>query len=84
MYVYEGKLLELVSLNPIVWYYVWYYVWHYVRLNIVIDKVVLLLSKIIVTWIFEHYYIVHEMHSMWFMWKVIEDINHKFFVNSEF
>ena len=24
------------------------------------------------------------MHSMWFMWKVIEDINHKFFVNSEF
>ena len=21
---------------------------------------------------------------MWFMWKVTEDINHKFFVNSEF
>ena len=49
-----------------------------------IDKVVLLLSKIMVTWIFGHYHIVHEMHSMWFMWKVTEDINHRFFVNSEF
>ena len=48
----------------------------------VINKVVLLLCKIMVTWIFGHYHIVHEMHSMWFMWKVAEDINHKFFVNS--
>ena len=47
-------------------------------------KLFLLLSKIMVTWIFRHYYIVHEMHGMWFMWKVIEDINHKFFVNSEY
>ena len=77
-------LLGLMSLNPIVWFYVWYYVWHYVLLNIVIDKVVLLLSKIMVTWKFGHYHIVHEMHSMWFMCKVTEDINHKFFVNSEF
>ena len=52
--------------------------------NNVINKFVLLLSEIIVTWIFGHYHIVHEMHSMWFMWKVTEDINHKFFVNSEF
>ena len=37
-----------------------------------------------VIWIFRYYHIVHEMHSMWFMWKVTEDINHKFFVNSEF
>ena len=37
-----------------------------------------------VTWIFGHYHIVHEMHSMWFMWKVTEDINHKFFINLEF
>ena len=49
-----------------------------------INKVALLLSKMIVTWIFGQYHLVHEMHSMWFMWKVIEDINHKFFVNSEF
>ena len=28
--------------------------------------------------------LVHEMHSMWFMWKVIEDINYKLFVNLEF
>ena len=49
-----------------------------------INKVALLLSKIMVTWIFGHYYIVHEMHSMWFMWNVTENINHKFFVNSEF
>ena len=49
-----------------------------------IDKVVLLLSKIMVTWIFGHYHIVHEMHSMWFMWKVTEDINHRFFINLEF
>ena len=34
-----------------------------------------------VTWIFEHYHIVHEMHSMWFSHK---NISHKFFVNSEF
>ena len=52
--------------------------------NNVINKFVLLLSEIMVTWIFGHYHIVHEMHSMWFMWKVTEDINHKFFVNSEF
>ena len=81
-------VLGLVPLNPIVWCYVWYYVWHYVWhdvwLNIVINKLVLLLSEIIVTWIFRHYHIVHEMHSMWFMWKVIEDINYKFFVNLEF
>ena len=37
-----------------------------------------------VTWIYGQYRIVHEVHSMWFMWKVIEDINHKFFVNLEF
>ena len=72
-------MLELVPLNPIVWYYVWHYVW----LNVVINKVVLLLSKIMMTWISGHYHIVYEMHSMWFMWKVTEDINHKFFVNSE-
>ena len=77
-------LLGLVPLNPIVWCYVWYYVWHYVWLNIVINKFVLLLSEIMVIWIFRHYHIVHEMHSMWFMWKVTEDINYKFFVNSEF
>ena len=52
--------------------------------NILINKVVLLLSEIMVTWISEHYHIVHEMHSMWFMWKVTEDINHKFFVNSKY
>ena len=51
-----------MPINPIVWYYVWYCVWH----NIVINKVVLLLSKIMVTWIFGHYYVAHEMHSMWF------------------
>ena len=73
------KMLGLVPLNPIVWCYVWHYVW----LNIVINKVVLLLSKIMITGIFGHYHIVHEMHSMWFMWKVTKDINHKFFVNSE-
>ena len=48
-----------------------------------LNKVALFLSKIMVTWIFGHYQIVHEMHSMWFMWKATEDINHKFFVNSE-
>ena len=53
-------------------------------LNIVINKFVLLLSEIMVTWIFRHHHIVHEMHSIWFMWKVTEDINYKFFVNSEF
>ena len=63
------KMLGLIPLNPIVWYYVCYYVWHYVWLNVVINKVsLLLLSKIMVTWIFGHYHIVHEMHSMWFMW----------------
>ena len=67
-----------MPLNPIVWCYVWYYVWHYVWhdvwLNIVINKFVFLLSEIMVTWIFRHYRIVYEMHSMWFMWKVTEDI----------
>ena len=53
-------LLGLVSLNFIVWCYVW--------LNVVVNKVILLLSKIMVTWIFGHYHIVHEMHIMWFMW----------------
>ena len=53
-------LLGLVPLNPIVWCYVW--------LNVVINKVMFLLSKIMVTWIFEHYHIVHEIYSMWFMW----------------
>ena len=57
-------MLGLVPLNPIVWCYVCYYVW----LNVMINKVsLLLLSKIMVTWIFGHYHIVHEMHSMWFM-----------------
>ena len=28
--------------------------------------------------------LVHEMHSIWFMCKVTEDINFKFFVNLEF
>ena len=60
-------MLGLVPLNPIVWCYVWYYVWHVVWLNIVINKFVLLLFEIMVTWIFRHYHIVHEMHSMWFM-----------------
>ena len=78
------EVLGLAPLNLIVWYYVLYYVWHDVWLNIVINKVVLLLSEIMVTWIFGHYHIVHEMYSMWFMWKVTEDINHKFFVNSKF
>ena len=77
-------LLGLVPLNFIVWCYVWYYIWHYVWLNIVINKFFSLLSEIMVTWIFRHYHIVHEMHSIWFMWKVTEDINYKFFVNSEF
>ena len=72
------KVLGLVPLNPIVWCYVCYYVW----LNVVINKISLLSSKMMVTWIFGHYHIVHEMHSMWFMWKVTEDINRKFFVNS--
>ena len=44
----------LVLLYPIVWCYVWHYVW----LNVVISKVVLLLSKIMVTWIFGHYHLV--------------------------
>ena len=57
----------MCPLNPIVWYYVWHYV--------VINKVVLLLSKIMVTWIFGHYHICD---------LVIKDINHKFFMNSEF
>ena len=58
-------MLGFVPLNPIVWCYVCYYVW----LNVVINKVsLLLLSKIMVTWISGHYHIVHEMHSMWFMW----------------
>ena len=61
-------VLGLVPLNPIVWCYVYYYVWHYVWLNVVINKVSLLLSKIMVIWIFRHYHIVHKMHSMWFMW----------------
>ena len=82
------SVLGLVPLNPIIWCYVWYYVWHYVWpdvwLNIVINKFVLLLSEIMVTWIFRHYHIVYEMHSMWFIWKITEDINYKFFVNSEF
>ena len=77
-------LLGLVPLNFIVWCYVWYYIWHYVWLNIVINKIVLLLSEIMVTWTFGDYHIVHEMHSMWFMWKVTENINHKFFVNSKY
>ena len=62
------KVLGLVLLNPIVWCYVCYYVWHYVWLNVVINKFFLLLSKIMVIWIFGHYHIVHEMHSMWFIW----------------
>ena len=53
-------VLRCVPLNPIVWCYVW--------LNVVINKVVLLLSKIMKTWIFGHYHIVHEMHSMLFTW----------------
>ena len=67
----------------LVCWYVDMLIWYYVWLNAMINKVVLLLSKIIVTWIFGHYHIIHEMHSMWFMWKVTEDINHMFFVNSE-
>ena len=59
-------MLGLVPLNPIIWCYVCYSVWHCVWLNVVINKVSLLLSKIMVTWIFGHYHIVHEMHSMWF------------------
>ena len=34
-----------------------------------INKVSLLLSKIMVTWIFRHYHIVLEMHSMWFSYR---------------
>ena len=52
------SLLGLIPLNLIVWCYVW--------LNVVINKVVLLLSKIMVTWIFRHYHIAYEMYSMWF------------------
>ena len=52
------SLLGLMPLNLIVWCYVW--------LNVVINKVILLLSKIMVTWIFRHYHIAYEMHSMWF------------------
>ena len=48
--------------------YVCYCVWHYVWLNVAINKFSLLLSQIMVTWIFGHYHTVHEMHSMWFMW----------------
>ena len=48
-----------------------------------INKFVLLLFEIMVTWIFGYYHVVHEMHSMWFMWKVIEDINQKFVVGDE-
>ena len=66
--ILSDLLLGLVSLNPIVSCYVWHYVWHYVWLNVVSNKVVLLLSKIMVIWIFGHYHIVHEMHSMWFLW----------------
>ena len=66
---WRNVMLGLVPLNPIVWCYVCYYVWHYVWLNVVINKVsLLLLSKVMVTWIFGHYHIVHEIHSMWFMW----------------
>ena len=63
-YEFSYPLLGLVPLNPIVWCYVCYYVWH----NVVINKVSLVLSKIMVTWIFGHYHIVYKMHSMWFMW----------------
>ena len=44
-------------------------------------KLFLLLSKIMVTWIFVHYHIVLKMHSMWFSHK---NINHKFFVNLKY
>ena len=57
-----GVLLGYMPLNIIVWRYVW----HYLLLKVVINKVVLLLSKIMVTWIFGHYHIAHEMHNMWF------------------
>ena len=43
-----------------VWCYVYYYVW----LNVVINKVVILSSKIMVTWIFGYYHITHKMHSI--------------------
>ena len=49
-------MLGLEPLNPIVWHYIW--------LNVVFNKLVLLLSKIMVTWIFGHYHIAYEMHSM--------------------
>ena len=54
-------LLGLVLLNPIIWCYVWHYV--------MINEVVLLLSKTMVIWIFKHYHIIHKMHSMWFTHK---------------
>ena len=57
-------VLGLALLYPIVWCYAWHYVW----LNVVVNKVILLLSKIIVIWIFGHCHIIHEMQSMWFMW----------------
>ena len=57
------KVFGLVPYNSIVWCYVWHYVCHYV-----INNKVVLLSKIIVTWIFEYYHIILEMHGMWFMW----------------
>ena len=60
--VWVYNMLGFVLLNPIVWCYLWHYVWF----NVVINKIVLLLSKIMVTWIFGHYYIVHKMHNMWF------------------
>ena len=59
-------MLGLVPLNLIVWCYVWYYVWYDAWLNILINKIALLLSEIMVTWIFGHYHIVQEMYNMWF------------------
>ena len=56
----RARLLGYVPLNPIVLYYVW--------LNVVINKIILLLSKIMVIWIFRHYHIAYEMHNMWFIW----------------
>ena len=52
----QKRPTTMCTLNLIVWCYVWHYV--------MINKVVLLLFKIMVTWIFEHYHRVHEMHSM--------------------
>ena len=49
-----------------------------------INKVSLLLSKIMVTWIFRYYHIVHESIVCDLCDLVTEDMDYKFFVNPKF